>query len=133
MKTPNELAFDKLRMYASVDENGASLFVSIASGFVDFEVRVLINNNDLQILKTDSERAAFLQAALHHPFQLRQTALSKIEQRKYLDTILHSSAAEVERFLTTLDHGSANGAISNMLKITLGRNQQTMRSGKWFA
>ncbi|MDH4427778.1 MAG: hypothetical protein QE495_15090 [Acidovorax sp.] len=133
MTSPNDFDFDGLRMYVSVDENGTGLFVSIASGFVDFEVRVPLNEKDLQVLQTDSERSAFLQAALHQPFQLRQTALSEIEQRKYLDIILHSSVAEVETFLTTLDHGSANGAISNMLRITRGRNQQTMRSGRWFA
>lgn len=133
MMTPNVFDFDELRMYASVDDDGASLFVSIASGFADFEVRVPINEKDLQVLQTDSERLALLQAALHHPFQLRQTALSEIEQRKYLDIILHSSVAEVETFLTTLDHGSANGAISNMMRITRGRNHQTMRSGRWFA
>ena len=133
MTTPSEFDFEGLRMYAAVDENSATLFVSIASGFADFEVKVPLKEKDLQVLRTDPERSAFLQAALHHPFQLRETALSEIEQRKYLDIILHSPSAEVEAFLTTLDHGSANGAISNMLRITRGRNQQAMRSGKWFA
>ena len=120
-------------MHVAVDATGASLFISIASGFAEFEVKVPLQEKDLKALRTDSERSAFLQAALHHPFQLRETALSEIEQREYLDVILHSPAAEVEAFLTTLDHGSANGAISNMLRITRGRNQQAMRSGKWFA
>jgi hypothetical protein len=132
MKTSSEFIFEGLRMYVAVDANGARLFVSIASGFADFEVKVPLNEQDLQVLRTDSERSEFLQAALHHPFQLRETSLSEIERRRYLDIILHSSVVDVEAFLTTLDHGSANGAITNMLRITRGKNQQTMRSGKWF-
>ena len=132
MTTPSKLDLEGLRMYAAVDANGASLFMSIASGFADFEVEVPLEEKDLHVLRTDSERSAFLQAALHHPFQFKETALSGSEQRRYLDIILHSPVAEVEAFLTALDHGSANGAISNMLRITRGRDQQAMRSGKWF-
>jgi hypothetical protein len=133
MTTPSEFEFEGLRMRAAVDATGASLFVSIASGFAEFEVKVPLAEKDLQVLQTDSKRSAFLQAALHQPFQLRETALSEIEQRKYLDIILHAPVADVEAFLTTLDHGLANGAISNMLSITRGRNQQALRSGAWFA
>jgi hypothetical protein len=132
MKTSSELIFEGLRMYVAADTNGANLFVSISSGFADFEVKIPISELDLKVLRTDSERSAFLHAALHHPFQLRETSLSEIEQQRYLDVILHCSVVDVESFLTALDHGSANGAISNMLRITRGRNPQTMRSGKWF-
>jgi len=120
-------------MYATVDAIDTCLFVSISSGFAEFEVQVRLAEKDLHVLRNDSERSAFLQAALHHPFQLQETALSEIEQRRYLDIILHSPVAEVEAFLTALDHGPANGAISNMMRITQSRDQQTMRSGTWFA
>lgn len=133
MTTPSEFEFEGLQMRTAVDANGASLFVLISSGFADFEVKVPLEEKDLQVLQTDSERSAFLQAALHQPFQLRETVLSEIEQRRYLDIILHSPVTDVEAFLTTLDHGLANGAISNMLRITRGRNQQVLRSGAWFA
>lgn len=133
MTTPSELDFEGLRMYASVDAIDAYLFVAISSGFAEFEVQIRLAEKDLHVLRTDSERSAFLQAALHHPFQLRETALSEMEQRRYLDIILHSSVAEVEAFLTALDHGPANGAISNMMRITRRRDQQSMRSGTWFA
>jgi hypothetical protein len=132
MTTPRKIEFEGLQMRAAVDANGASLFVLISSGFADFEVKVALEEKDLQVLQTDSERSAFLQAALHQPFQVRETALSEVEQRRYLDIILHSPVADVEKFLTTLDHGSTNGAISNMLRITRGRNQQVLRSGAWF-
>lgn len=133
MKTSSEIVFEALRMYIALESSGARLFVSIASGFADFEVTLPLSDKDLQVFRTDSERPALFQAALHHPFQLRETALSETEQRRYLDIILHSPVAEVEAFLTTLDHGSANGGISNMLKITSGRDQQSMRRGTWFA
>lgn len=133
MTIQSEFEFEGLRMHAAVGATSASLFLSIASGIADFEVKIPLANKDLQVLRTDSERSAFLQAALHHPFQLQETALSEIEQQRYLDIILHSPVADVEAFLTTLDHGLANGAISNMLRITRGRNQQAMRSGTWFA
>lgn len=119
-------------MYVVIDAKGASLFISIASGFAEFEVKVPLAEKDLVVLRTNSERTAFLQAALHHPFQLRSTVLSESEQRRYLDVILHSPVADVEEFLTTLDHGSANGAISNMLRITQGWDQRAMRNGTWF-
>jgi hypothetical protein len=133
MTAPSEFDFDGLRMYASVDAAGASLFISIASGHAEFEVKVPLAEKDLQVLRTNTERSALLQAALHHPFQLRETALSEVEQRGYLDIILHAPVADVEAFLTSLDQGLANGAISSMLRITRGRNLQAMRSGAWFA
>ena len=120
-------------MYVALDAKGARLFVTIASGFAEFEINISIEEQDLTVLRTNAERSAFLQAALHHPFQLRETELCEVEQRRYLDIILHSPVAEVEAFLTTLDHGSGNGAISNMLRITRGRYQKVMRGGKWFA
>jgi hypothetical protein len=132
MSMPKEIEFNDLGMYVVQSPTDANLFLSIASGHADFEVKVPLSDRDLQVLLEDHERAAFIQAALHHPFQLRSTALSEIEQRRYLDVILHAPKADVEAFLTDLDHGSANGAISNMLRITRGRNQQHMREGAWF-
>ena len=82
-------------------------------------------------MEADAERAAFLQAALHHPFQLKETNLDLVEQRQYLDTILHAPKNETEEFLTRLDR-IANGAISNMVRITCGRELETMRNGIWF-
>jgi len=114
-------------MYVVSSPTGTHLFVSIASGIAEFEVSVSLEERDLQVLLSDHERAAFLQAALHHPFQLRATALSESEQRRYLDVILHAREGDVEAFITALDHGPASGAISNMLRITQGRRRQDMR------
>lgn len=127
-----ELKFDHLRMWASSCDGTYSLELAISSGFAGFFVTIPLAQIDFEVLEIDEERAALLQAALHDPFQLQATALVAIEQRRYLDVILHSSRSEVEDFLTDKDHGRANGAISNMVHITSGKEWSEMRRGKWF-
>jgi len=127
-----EIEFKKLRMIATSSGGVYRLEISIASGFVDFLVTIGLNQQDFEVIGKDEERAAFLHAALHRPFQRQKTALGEAEQRQYLDVILHGSESEVESFLTDKDHGAANGAISNMIRITCGREQSLMRQGNWF-
>ncbi|MEM6525948.1 MAG: hypothetical protein AAF693_19270 [Bacteroidota bacterium] len=119
-------------MSINSDNGNHTLSLSIASGFVDFEITIPLAEKDFNVIQVDAERAAFLQAALHHPFQLKETSLSTKQQRNYLDVILHAPKAEVEKFLTEKDHGSANGAISNMTRITCSKDQTLMRKGQWF-
>ena len=124
--------FENLSMAILYDSGTYSLSLSVESGFVEFTVMIPLTDKDVEAIKTDNERATFLQAALHHPFQLKETWLKNREQRHYLDKILHSSKAEVEAFLTEIDHGEANGAISNMVHITCGKDQGILRNGEWF-
>ncbi|WP_339899135.1 hypothetical protein [uncultured Gilvimarinus sp.] len=128
----NEIKFQNLRMIALEKDGDYSLNISIASGIVDFGVTVSLEKRDFEVISTNELRAALLQAAMHHPFQLRQTALSENQQRKYLDVVLHAPESEVEDFLTELDHGRANGAISNMVRITTNQDYQSLRNGNWF-
>ena len=128
----SETIFKKLRMSVLSEDGGHSLSLCVASGFVDFVVEIPLTEEDFTVIKTDDERTSFLQAALHHPFQLKETWLGIEEQRHYLDMILHSPKSDVESFLTEIDHGSANGAISNMVRITCGKDQGLLRRGKWF-
>lgn len=109
-----------------------SLELAIASGHAVFSVTISLAERDYDVIKNDKERAAFLQAALHDPFQLRTTWLDESEQRKYLDVILHAPESVVEAFLTEKDHGRAHGAISNMIRITCKKDQSILRSGRWF-
>ncbi|ENM5876027.1 hypothetical protein NTE03_004024 [Vibrio mimicus] len=127
-----EVKFQNLRMIALKKDDNYSLEISVASGFADFFVVVPLNKLDFEVIASDERRATLLQASMHHPFQLRDTALSENEQRKYLDVILHAPEVEVETFLTELDHGSANGAISNMVCITAKGEYQSLRNGNWF-
>ena len=69
----------------------------------------------------DEERAAFLQSALHHRFQLKETWLDENTQRDYLDNILHASRSATEKFLTELDNHKANGTIANIVRIATGK------------
>ncbi|MFQ1689573.1 hypothetical protein ACK39A_13525 [Aeromonas veronii] len=128
-----KIKYDALRMQASFCDGVYSLNISITSGFADFVVTIPLSRPDFEVIEKDIERAAFLQAALHEPFQLRATALDEVELRRYLDVILHGSKLYVEDFLTQKDHDVANGAISNMVRITCGREQSLMRQGKWFS
>ena len=124
--------FRNLRMILLSNEEGFSLDLGVASGHVDFSVSIKLTEEDYLVINTDEERAAFLQAAFHDPFQLKETWLTESEQRMYLDTILHSTTETIEAFLTEKDHGRANGSISNMVRITLGRDQSILRAGEWF-
>lgn len=127
-----EIIFYDLRMLIKVENDIYTLEIAIASGFAEFDVTINIEARDFAVIKHDKYRAALLHAALHRPFQLAETALDKDEQRYYLDKILHAKEFEVSNFLTKLDHGQANGALSNMLRITRNRNQEKLRGGDWF-
>jgi hypothetical protein len=127
-----EIIFENLRMTICSDNDKHSLILSVESSFVGFEVTIALTKEDFAVIETENERAAFLQAALHQPFQLKETGLGNVEQRYYLDMILHSPKSSVEVFLTEMDHGAANGAISNMVQITCGKDQALLRRGQWF-
>jgi len=128
----SKIIFENLRMTILSGNGKHSLSLCVESGFVGFEVTIPLTEQDFAVIETENERAAFLQAALHHPFQLKETRLGNTEQRYYLDMILHSPKSEVEAFLTEMDHGAANGAISNMVHITCGKDQALLRRGQWF-
>ena len=128
----SKIVFKNLRMIATSNKGEHILSISVESGFVGFEVSISLTKEDFAVIESENERAAFLQAALHHPFQLKETRLGDAEQRRYLDMILHAPESEVEHFLTDLDHGAANGAISNMVRITCGKDQALLRCGQWF-
>lgn len=127
-----EKVFHELRMTLRSEGKSFFLDLSIASRHAEYEVTISLEEKDFSVIENDEERAAFLQAALHHPFQLKATWPTEEEQRHYLDTILHSPKEEVEAFLTEKDHGRANGAISNAVRITTGKNSAPMRAGTWF-
>lgn len=91
-----------------------------------------INAQDFEVIENDRYSAILLKATLYQPFQLKETALNKDEQRYYLDKILHTDESKVNVFLTKLDHGHANGTIYNMLRITSDQNQNKLRNGDWF-
>ncbi|MEG3755322.1 hypothetical protein [Psychromonas arctica] len=121
-----------MRMIATECDDKHSLEICVGSGHADFTVNFILNKQDFDVIEKDEERAAFLHAALHHSFQHRETNLNNKEQRHFLDVILHGEKSVVESFLTQMDHGDANGAISNMIRITCKREQSRMRQGHWF-
>ncbi|MGJ0121118.1 DUF6357 family protein [Williamsia sp. MIQD14] len=106
--------------------------IYIASGHADRVERLPISERHAQVLRTDAKRYWFLFTALHDPYQLTETRLSADRLSEYLDTILLAEPAVVEAFLTDLDHGSANGALSNLLRIFVDADRERMREGHWF-
>lgn len=127
-----EVDYDNLRMIGKAENGIYTLTIFISSGFADFHVTIYIEDRDFEVIENEKHRAALLQAALHRPFQLQETALDENEQRYYLDKILHADESEVNAFLTKLDYEQANGAISNMLRITSNRDMKKLRDGDWF-
>ena len=107
------------------------LDILVASGHLDRNCTFPISERHLEALR-DDERYLFLFAALHHPFQLPDTELDPAQVATYLDTILFAPHNEVEAFLTDLDHGRANGAISNLVHIYAGADGPALRAGHWF-
>ena len=90
--------FENPGMNIFYDKGEYSLSLNVESGFVGFDVTIPLTELDVVVIETENERAAFLQAALHHPFQLKENRLGNVEQRYYLDKILHSPKLEVEAF-----------------------------------
>lgn len=127
-----KIVFYDLRMLAKAENGIYILDVSVESGFAEYNVIVDINAQDFEVIKNDKYRATLLKAALHRPFQLKETALNKAEQRYYLDMILHADESEVNTFLTKLDHGQVNGAISSMVRKASNKAREKLRSGDWF-
>ncbi|MBT0959311.1 hypothetical protein IV417_18125 [Alphaproteobacteria bacterium KMM 3653] len=116
-----------------VHRRGAQLFyeMPVASGHADRHFSFEIKARDLAVLEQDAERYWCLYAALHHPYQLKETELGPAMRAKYFETILHGTPKQAEAFLTQLDHGAAKGAISNLVSICMKRDQAPMRAGQW--
>ena len=127
-----KIIFYDLRMLAKVENGVYILDISVESGFAEYSVLIDINAQDFEVIENDKYRAVLLKAALHQPFQLKETVLDKGEQRHYLDIILHADESKVNVFLTKLDHGQAYGAISNMVRKVSNKDVERLWKGDWF-
>ena len=75
--------FNNLRMILESRGNEFTLDLAVSSGFAEYSVTIPLTEDDYSVIEHDEERAAFIQAAFHHPFQLKETWLSESEQREY--------------------------------------------------
>ncbi|MGU3294693.1 DUF6357 family protein [Williamsia sp. M5A3_1d] len=135
MSDPGDVVVERRDPYGpSVLRSGGQLVyeIYVASGHADRVERLPITEAHAQVLGVDAQRYWFLFTALHQPYQLTETRLSPERLNLYLDTILFAEPTVVEAFLTDLDHGTANGALSNLLRIFLAADQAQMRAGRWF-
>ncbi|RUS60172.1 hypothetical protein EGN72_10235 [Pseudorhodobacter sp. E13] len=108
---------------------GFEFQMPVESGIVSWSLAFAVSAEQARVLCADEQRCHFLWAALHHPHQLGR--LSRAEVETYLQRIVSGPCAEAEAFLSQLDL-AANRAISNHVRIMLGRDQAAMIAGRWF-
>jgi hypothetical protein len=128
------IVLDKREQFPSMvlrDGDRLELDMLVASGHMDRNCTAPITERHLVALH-NHERYLLLFAALHHPFQLPETELDAAGVTTYLDTILLGPEEAVNVFLTDLDHGQANGAISNLVHLCSRADIAPMRAGTWF-
>ncbi|KMT65135.1 hypothetical protein [Catenovulum maritimum] len=125
-----QVKFDNFDMIARNSNEEYSLLVRVAKGFADYTVEVPITEKDYAVISENKERAEFLYSVLHYIFQCDYKNLDHAQQS--LNIVLYEKDSVVESFLTELDHGKANGSISNLMRIICKREQSPMIQGKWF-
>ena len=111
--------------------NGFALEVPVASGHAQYTCTFALTAAQVDILQDDEERYYFLYAALHHPLQRGADRMSEAAAQGVIATVLEGNRDAVEQALTKQDHQS-NGAVSNLVRICLKRDQAPMRAGRWF-
>jgi len=102
----------------------------VESGFASLLFKFSITSDQLTILEADEERYYFLFAVLHRRYQMQNPASAPNTDRHF-NLILFPPTSEVERLLN-LEDAEGNGAVSNLIRITMGRDQKKMRNGSWF-
>ena len=102
----------------------------VACGFIHKFFRFQISLEELHILKVDEERRYFLYAILHHRYQSRPSS-NTLQSDHHFKQILFGRKNEVENMLSLQDVES-NGAVSNLVRVYMGRDQKSMMAGRWF-
>jgi len=115
-----------------VTEQGDQLtyHLPVESGFASLLFTFAITAEELAVLKTNEERYYFLFAILHRQYQMKNPRTApKVD--KHFDLVLFGNIPDVERLLN-LRNSEGNGAVSNLVRITMKRDLEPMRNGKWF-
>ena len=82
-----KIVFKQLRMSIKARLGRYLLTLGVDSGIVSFCVDLRISRKDYLVLEADGERRSLLQAALHQPFQLQETTLSRTERSVRLSVV----------------------------------------------
>ena len=111
--------------------DGALIYnMPVACGHFDKQFKFQISNEEFDVLKSDEERRYFLYAVLHARYQ--SISISTALQPHFgFEQILFGSIEKVERFLSSED-AKSNGAVSNLVRVYLKRDQKPMLAGEWF-
>lgn len=111
--------------------DGALIYcMPVGCGHFDKQFKFQISNEEFDILKSDEERRYFLYAVLHYRYQPISTSTA-LQPHYGFEQILFGFVEEVERFLSSED-AKSNGAVSNLVRSYMKRDQEPMRSGHWF-
>ncbi len=102
----------------------------VESGFASLQFSFAITTDELAVLRDDEERFYFLFAILHRQYQM-QNPTSAPKTDRHFDLVLFGNIPDVERLLNLHDKKS-NGAVSNLIRITMGRDIEPMQNGQWF-
>jgi hypothetical protein len=110
--------------------NQLAYHLPVESGFASLLFTFAITADHLAVLRADEERYYFLFAVLHRRYQMQNPA-SAPKADRHFDLVLFGDIPDVERLLNLQD-AEGNGAVSNLIRITMGREPGPMRSGHWF-
>ena len=102
----------------------------VESGFASLLFTFAVTADHLAALKADEERYYFLFAVLHQRYQMQNPA-SAPKADRHFDLVLFGDIPDVERLLN-LEDAEGNGAVSSLIRNTIGRAHEPMRSGHWF-
>ncbi len=112
------------------DGNNLMYSVPVACGHFDKTLRFSISQEEFEVLKCDEERRYFLYAVLHCHYQSRPRAQAP-QVDPHIQQVLFGTISEVEKLMCLRD-AEHNGAVSNLVRVYMGRDQSAMRSGRWF-
>lgn len=132
MTTEEKVVLERKPYEPWVTKQGDQLtyHLPVESGIASLLFTFEITADELAVLNADEERYYFLFAILHQRYQMQNPA-SAPKADRHFDLMLFGDIPDVERWLNLRD-AEGNGAVSNLIRITMGRNQEPMRRGNWF-
>lgn len=130
--TTEKIVFERKPYEPWVTKQGDQLtyHLPVESGFASLLFTFPITEDELAVLKADEERYYFLFAILHRRYQMQNPA-SAPKADRHFDLVLFGDTPDVEKLLNLQD-AESNGAVSNLIRIKMGREQEPMRNGNWF-
>ncbi|HHS93751.1 MAG TPA: hypothetical protein ENK63_00190 [Rhodobacterales bacterium] len=115
-----------------VTEQGDQLIyhLPVDRGHTAIEFTFVITPDQLAILKSDEERYYFLFAVLHQWYQEMHPGYGP-KADPHFGIVLHGTETAVENLLN-VRNAKSNGAVSNLIRMNMGRAPEPVEAGRWF-